>query len=342
MASIYKRGKWWWAKVQRDGKLHRRPLKTDRKRVAEDRLRAWLSELDAIVWGDKPRHSFKEAAERFAGEHLPTLKRSSATRYLISLAWLSEAFEGKYLDQITSARLAEFEHERRQRGASPPTIRRDLACLSSLFGCCMEWEWTEVNPVPAYFRSRRKRGLREAPPRTRYLSHEEETRLLAEAREPLRAAIIFAIETGLRREEQFGLTWGLVDLAAREIRLTGNTKSGKPRRIPLTDRAVTILGTLPQHIRSPYVFRHTDGSRLVQLNKGLVGAARRAGIARVRWHDLRRTCGCRLLQDRGMSMEAIAAWLGHSSVLVTEKTYAFLEYENMRDMVTKTSTGTNG
>lgn len=43
------------------------------------------------------------------------------------------------------------------------------------------------------------------------------------------------------------------------------------------------------------------------------------------WHDLRRTCGCRLLQDRRMSMEQVSKWLGHSSVKVTEKAYAFLE-----------------
>jgi len=29
---------------------------------------------------------------------------------------------------------------------------RDLACLSSFFGCCIDWEYLEVNPVPAYLR----------------------------------------------------------------------------------------------------------------------------------------------------------------------------------------------
>ena len=34
------------------------------------------------------------------------------------------------------------------------------------------------------------------------------------------------------------------------------------------------------------------------------------------WHDLRCTCGCRLLQDHKMSMEEVSKWLGHSSVKV--------------------------
>jgi len=51
------------------------------------------------------------------------------------------------------------------------------------------------------------------------------------------------------------------------------------------------------------------------------------------WHDLRRTCGCRLLQDHKMSMEAVSKWLGHSSIQVTEKAYAFLETRHLHEAV---------
>ena len=61
------------------------------------------------------------------------------------------------------------------------------------------------------------------------------------------------------------------------------------------------------------------------MNKGLKAACRRAGLTNVQWHDLRRTAGCRWLQRDGKSMEEISILLGHSSVLVTEQRYAFLE-----------------
>ncbi len=334
---IYKRGQKWWARAQRSGRERRTSLKTSSKAVADRRYRQWLDDLDAIAWGDKPRRRFDEAAERFIQEHLPTLKVSSARRYGVSLDWLADEFEGKFLDQIGTAALAEFERKRRQSGVKPPTVRRDFACLSSIFGCCIEWEWCDLNPIPAYMRRRKKRGLREAPARTRYLSHEEEASLLAKATPAVRTAMAFAIDTGLRREEQFSLTWDRVDLAVGEILLELGTKNGKPRRVPLLPRSAQFLAQLPRHIRSPYVFCHGNGNRFVNMEKGLKGARRRSAIRALRWHDLRRTCGCRLLQDHGLSMEGVKEWLGHSSVVVTERAYAFIEIEHLHRAVQKSA-----
>jgi len=56
-------------------------------------------------------------------------------------------------------------------------------------------------------------------------------------------------------------------------------------------------------------------------------------IPNLRWHDLRRTCGCRLLQDLKLSMEEVSKWLGHASIEQTEKAYAFLEVEHLREAV---------
>jgi integrase/recombinase XerD len=333
---IYRRGKTYWARAQREGREHRRSLKTTSKAVAERRYRQWHDDLDAIAWGDKPRRRFDDAADRFVKEHLPNLKPSSARRYGVSLDWLADEFEGKLLDQIGTAALMEFERKRRAQ-ASVPTVRRDLACLSSIFGCCIEWEWCDANPVPAYMRRRKKRGLREAPPRTRYLSHGEETQLLEETSPAVRLAVMFAIDTGLRRDEQFGLTWDQIDLQANAILLDGSTKSGRPRRVSLLPRAGQILAQMPRHIRSPYVFHHRNGNRLVNMEKGLKAARRRAGIRALRWHDLRRTCGCRLLQDHGLSMEAVKEWLGHESVVTTERAYAFLEFEHLHLAAQKTA-----
>lgn len=273
-------------------------------------------------------------------EHIPTLKESSARRYAVSLKNLAEDFSGLTLDQIAPASLSGFETRRRGAGLRPGTIRRDLACLSSLLTSCQEWEWIDANPVPAFLKRRSKRGLKEAHARTRYLTEGEEAALLANASEHVRVAIVLAIETGLRREELFSLKWNQIDMARGYIRTTTKTKSGRDRLVPLTDRCRTNLGTLVRHLHMPYVLAHEDGNRYVQMEKGFKAAARRAKVKDVRWHDLRRTAGCRWLQRDGMTMAEVCLLLGHSSVTVTEKTYAFLEAEVVATRRTKVGTGT--
>ena len=113
MAAIYRRGKRYWARAQRKGREYRRSLATTNRAVAERRFREWLEELDAIAYGDKPRRTWEEASERFIREHLPTIKRSAAVRYGVSLKHLDEQFAGKMLHQITSAEMSEFETKRR-------------------------------------------------------------------------------------------------------------------------------------------------------------------------------------------------------------------------------------
>ena len=241
MAVIFRRGKTYWGRAQRENREIRRSLKTADRKVAERRFRAWLDELDAIAYGEKPRRSYAEAEEKFINEHLPVIKHRAAQRYGVSLKHLSEHFGDKTLDQITSAELSAFENKRRGHGVTPSTIRRDLACLSSLITSCVDWEWLDSNPVPAYLRRRSKRELKEGAPRTRYLNDIEEVALLSAATPEVRQAIILAIDTGLRREELFSLRWSQIDTERGIIITTTKTKSGRARSVPLPERSCAVL-----------------------------------------------------------------------------------------------------
>src|SRR5215467_38976 len=122
---IYKRGKRWWGRFQRNNKEYREPLETTDKPTAERRYRAWRDEFDATAWGEKPRHSYVEAEDRFIKEHLPNIKPSSAIRYGYSLKILIEHLGGKMLHEITSEVMMEFETRRRGDGVKSATILRD-------------------------------------------------------------------------------------------------------------------------------------------------------------------------------------------------------------------------
>lgn len=360
MANIYKRGEIWWARAQKAGQEFRRSLETRSESVARERLRTWLDELDSERWGGRPKVTFNTAANSFINEHGPTLRPGSMKRYGSSISWLCDHFDGKLLTGIGSAELREFETWRRTMGAAAPTVRRDLACLSSIYGFAIEKEWVEINPVSAFLKARKKRGLRESAPRTRYLTRAEEARLLEAAVPRVRDAILVAIYSGLRSEEQWGLTWDRVDLARKQVTIPMELAKGKRERtVILLDPAVEVLRSLPRHIRSPYVFFHggpkaipkpgaprrisrvqKDGERFRHMLRGLKMAAERAGLGHLIWHDLRRTHGCRLLQEHAFSMEMVRDQLGHASVVQTEKAYAFLEVESRRSAVGRTNPGT--
>jgi integrase len=344
MAGLYRRGGVYWGRAQRQGREYRRSLKTADRAIAGRRLRAWLDELDAVAWGDKPRRTFEEAAERFIREHLTTLKPGGAKRYGVSLKNLAPHFAGLTLDRITRSTLSDFETKRRSDGVAAGTIRRDFACLSSMLTSAEDWEWIDEggNPIPAYLRRRAKRGLKEAPPRTRYLTETEEAALLAQASPAVRDAIILAIDTGLRLSELFGLQWPQIDFARGIIATTTKTKSGRARHVPLTQRSRLILNAIPRRLDTRYVLVNPDtGTRYVHMSKGLEAARRRSGTAAVRWHDLRRTAGCRWLQCDGKTIHDVSVLLGHSSVSVTEKHYAFVNEQALAESLGGTKTGTD-
>lgn len=355
MAKIYWRNGNAWARATIKGVERREPLDTRSPREAEDRFQRWIAALRAekdSAWGDKPKSTFRQAVDTFTAEHLPTLKTSSQKRYLVSLIALAPHFEAKSLQDIGKADLAGFVAARRRDGVTDSTIRRDLACLSSVFTIAEDWELVAGNPVTAFMRvQKRRKRLVEAPARTRYLSHDEEALILDEAYAEFEralgrnsgrshtcmmilAALVVAIDTGLRHEELLRLPWTDVDLERQEVFIPADrAKSHRERRVPLLPRSLQILQKLPRHPHGHAVLWHRHGVEFYDLNHTLQRLARKVGISDVRWHDLRRTCGCRLLQDRRLGMAEVSRWLGHGSVTQTEKTYAFLKIDHLHASV---------
>lgn len=337
--NLYRREKIWWFNKHFKKKRVRFSLETESLEEAQARRDRIIADMKAGQWNEHRERTLNEAVDRWVDEHLPTLKPSAAERYRVSLVHLIEHFDQTPIHAIRSARLNDFEQMRRSHGVTGTTIRRDLGCLSSLVSSCEMWEWVEVNPVKAYMRNRARNGLSEAEPRTRYLSHTEEAAVLQKAPQKAAKAIAFAIDTGLRKEEQFSLLKSDIDLANRCIVVRREvTKTTRSRRVPLTERAQRLAEELLQGSRGPYLFTTQSGKRYSPTSptnyEALQKGVKRAGITEhVRWHDLRRTCGCRLLQDYGYAMHEVSAWLGHTSIKVTEQRYAFLDEDRLGDKI---------
>lgn len=352
MASLFKRGDIWYGRhvkyIEGKRKDEVKSFKTKDEKLAKNRLARWEAQLVAKKWKETFDVTFHEAAQLFLNEHCLTLKPASVKRYRTNLQHLRPFFADKELADISRSDILAFENMRRKDKVTTGTIRGDITCLGSIFSYAMTKEWVEVNPVPAFLKARRK-VLKPSPPRTRYLSHEEESRLLAACkavsggdqhkRDMLYAAVVMALDTGLRLEELFSLKWTECQVAEPAYVDVLETKSGKPRRVPLLDRVSNVASRIPVHPSSPYVFWNKggkrDGMRFCSMKKGFAAAVERAGLKDVVFHDLRRTRGCRMLQDEGASMVEVKEWLGHSSVTVTERHYAFLKRDALNRFVTQ-------
>lgn len=374
-SSRHFQGAWAWGRKTIDGKERREPLGTQSPKEARQYFDRWAESLRQSTsrWA-KDSTPFPDAVERFINDHMHTLKPSSQKRYLGSLLNLTPHFEGKALQDIGKADLAEFVAARRRSGVTDSTIRRDLACMSSVFTIAEDYEMVDANPVLPFLRvQRRRKRLTDADPRTRYLGHAEEVTVLSRARaryERAKArgrertaltrlmmlyAIALAIDTGLRDEELLGLPWADVDLVRKQVTIRKErSKSGRERIVPLLERAQAILAEIPRHETCKLVLWHRKGAHFYDLNnplKEICGIRRKLGpasLARLKsprpeapppavpdihWHDLRRTCGCRLLQDHRMPIEQVSRWLGHASVAQTQRAYAFLKIDDLHHSV---------
>lgn len=328
MATVYRRGQVWWVRFQFGGVHIRRSAKTTKRAEAQTYLQRLMDEAAAKGRNDRPRHTFPEAVKRYFEE--ASVKEKTLACYRTSSRMLAPLFNPLYLDEIDRKRIAEYVSARKKSGVSDTTVRRDLAFLSTLCAACLRWDWLDTNPVTAS-----KRGLRESRPRTRYLKQTEYDRLLAASSPVLRSAIVFAVETGMRKEELFGLTLGAIEMVRREAHLE-RTKTNSPRRVPLSDKALAVIKERladPDRPRSDYIFCKSDGSRYCDMKKAFSAACRRAKVANFRWHDLRHTCASWWVQ-RGGDLYKLSRMLGHSSLQMTTR-YGHLRVADLHDEVAK-------
>ncbi len=149
----------------------------------------------------------------------------------------------------------------------------------------------------------------------------------------------FACATGVRQGEQRALTWGQIDWEKSKVRIdrtmkhkttnagTPKTEAGE-REIPLTRDMLAGLKEL--YIKQG---RPNDPDLLVfgtQFNRPVTSAkylkrihdaCRRAGVAAIRWHDLRHYYASKLFQVYGDDLWRIKNYMGHATIRVTEDIY---------------------
>lgn len=262
-----------------------------------------------------------------------------------TLANLKSQF-GEYLTKpmsaITAWNMERFKADRLRAGIKPATVNRDLVRIRACLSKAVEWGMLADHPLRSV---KRAKGADDS--RTRFLSKPEEKRLRdalgklrLQRREHLVPMVLLAMNTGLRRGELFGLTWGDVSLPRALLTVTAASAKGQvARHIPLNREAIAALQTWqPKKARAvDLVFpgTGTGGGRMTNVNKSWAHLAEQAKLCDFRFHDLRHHFASRLVMA-GVDLNTVRELLGHSDLKMTLR-YAHLAPEHKAAAVEKLS-----
>lgn len=159
----------------------------------------------------------------------------------------------------------------------------------------------------------------------RYLLAAEEERLrsVIQRRFPHHMPeLVVALNTGMRKGEQYGLLWTDVDFASRSL-MANNTKNGSPRTIHLNDTALAAMNELRVMATSERVFNIREN------RTWWFEAIKHSKINNFRWHDLRHTF-CSRLAQAGVNLKVIQEAAGHKTIAMTSR-YAHLDHTTLQN-----------
>jgi len=316
-------GIWWICYFDRFGKKHREKAGT---RSAAIKL--YGKRKQQVLEGKKLPELFRKPSVNFcqlvddALAYSKRNKRSYKTD-IPRFSSLKEWFGNHPAEELTPR---EIEHalaiaaEKEKWAASTFNHYRSLMSLSFRLGI--------LNRKVATNPARSVTHRREDNNRVRFLTEEEEKKLrkVIQAKWPSHVPELdVAINTGIRKGSQYGLTWDMVDWKSRELHIPNTeTKNGEPLHVPLNDTAIAAFKVVFEGGNGKgRVFKsRKTGNPLENGRHWFDDAVIEAGIKNFLWHDLRHTFASRL-RMKGAPLEDIADPLGHKSLTMTRR-YAHL------------------
>jgi integrase len=251
----------------------------------------------------------------YAEEHQAMGYTSSAWR---SFAKEVSAFFGEdksVREAMTSASVAQYIGHCRAKGNSPQTLTNKLSFLKKL--CLLN---TEAGNLVAFPR-RLAKGIVVDNCRERVLSEKEKAALRKALPHSEDWEVLeFAMSTGLRSQELFGLEVADLDFRLNEINVRAElTRTGKSRKVSMVgwvrDYCVKAARKRRQYVIKLVGYEHYKNRTSAGRNwkqEVLRVAVRRAGIKDWRFHDCRHQATTELL-EAGASEMAVTTTMGWQS-----------------------------
>lgn len=327
---------WWASWSDSSGKTHRRstrikklddPKKTQAFKIRTQFMLGEEKEPEGETWSSL----LEQYLEHLEGR----IERNTMVRYEMALKHLFPVFGS--MDARMSGKEIKAYLRDRLKVAKPATINKEVALMLGMYKFArQELEWDITNPWEG-------RTLALNNERDRWITPEEVKRLTECACPHVADFIQLVVNTGLRPGEALNLRWERVDLDLGVIRFKKRVKqnqkdtqkNGLAGGVPLNAQARKALASrkafaAKNRTVSPYVFSSSSGHQIRSVKTGFASACRRAGLEDVKPHDLRRTFASLLVQS-GVSIQAVSNLLRHSNINITDKVYAHLSVEHLRE-----------
>ena len=237
-----------------------------------------------------------------------------------------------YKKLLSSGRVERIESKKQSKGLSPKTVRNLHQIIASAMKLAKEQKLIATDPTEGCALPKvEHREMKTLPV-------EQLASFLREAKDSGVFELYYVeLATGLRRGELLGLKWEDLDLERGSLRVrrqiaringevvkTPLKTKNAYRTLPLAKDTIDVLDQQKKKVgASPWVFPGPTGgpmspdSVLHMLHRVL----KRAGLPRVRFHDLRHTFATLALQN-GVDVKTVSGMLGHYSAGFTLDTYA--------------------
>ena len=301
---------------------------------------------------EREMSTFREFAQRYLREEAAQkLKPGTVTNYEICIRkHAAPAFGSMKLNTVSTADIARLHLRLGQ--TKPMTANRVVECISSIYryaAICnlVPHGHNPTKGIRAFREQRRERFLSsaelaklgeairegetdgipydvdETKPTSKHAPKPENRRTPIDLYAA--AAIRLLVLTGARLREILDLKWEYVDLE-RGLVFLPDSKTGK-KTIILNTPAIEIIAGLPRTSSFVIAGEYQDRPR-ADLNRPWRAVVRRAGMHRLRIHDLRHTHAS-FGAGAGLGLPIIGKLLGHTQASTTQR-YAHLDADPLR------------
>ena len=307
----------YWMSLQIGGKRHRLNTGMSDRRVAEELFAGWKVELARERWLGPAQVESDRMLHDLIREYLvkvtPRKSLDSQRRDHVVFRHLPKEWDNLLLSELTPKMIDDYM-SRRLETVCFATVSKELGILKSAYRYAIRWEWATKNPLAGVSLNQEGEG------RLRWLTREEESRLLLACAPWLQNLVIVALDTGLRRANLVGLQreWVYHDGTVLIIPRQHMKLKKSAVTIPLTSRAAKIIHAFYETSSSPYIFTRQNGTpyNAAAVSTAFLRSARHAGFHDVSLHTLRHTFVSRLVQA-GRPLAEVAALAGHRDIRMT-------------------------